>query len=81
MERKISKFLICSNPMVGDDQYVFCSRDPEMIVKVHDAPEGELVFEILDVYSGTREDAEKALERVRDWYIALKLFRKKNQMI
>ena len=66
--------------MVGNDEYIFCSRNPEMIVQVKDSEE-KLVLEILEIYSGTREDAEKALERARDWYIALKLFRKKNQML
>jgi hypothetical protein len=76
MNKKISKFLICSNPMVGDDQYIFCSRDPEMIVHMHEK-DGELTFEILEVYSGTMEDAEKASPRMKDWYKSLSKFKKK----
>lgn len=75
MNKKISKFLICTNPMVGSDQFIFCSRDPEMMIQVHE-DHGAFRFEILEVYSGTREQAEKALPRVKDWYITVKNFTK-----
>lgn len=76
MNKKISKFLICTNPMVGSEQYIFCSRDPEMLLKVNQAG-GEINLEVMEVYSGTQEDVDKAINRAKDWYIALKAFTKK----
>lgn len=75
MLKKISKFLLCTNPMVDEVHYIFCTRDPEMIMEVKDK-DGEINFEILEIYSGTSEEALKAMKRAKDWYIAYKLFLK-----
>jgi hypothetical protein len=72
--KKLPKFLICTNPMVGDSTYILHTQTPRFIAEVNG--QDILVIQDIDYMMPNAPELAKIMSRMGDWYVSYLKFKR-----